>query len=81
MVYHYLIIGTRHVNAWHILQKSEKIREMRFMNKTDYLLGLATIDWMQIFSDLTFDPKRMTNFHEISESALNSNAAIKKGKV
>ena len=45
---------------------------MNKYNTADFLSGLAPIDWMQIFSDLNFDPNRMTDaFHEIFESALN----------
>ena len=57
MVDHYLIIGTRTVNAWRILQRSEKIIETRSMNKynkTDFLSCLAPIGYMQMFSDLNF---------------------------
>ena len=75
MVDHYLIIGTRTVNAWRILQRSEKIIETRSMNKynkAEFLSCLAPIDWIQIFSDLNFDPNKMINaFHEIFKSALN----------
>ena len=52
---------------------------MNKYDKADCLAGLAPIDWMQIFSDLDFDPSRMTDtFHEISESALNFHSRIKK---
>ena len=51
---------------------------MNKYNKADFLSGLASIDWIEIFSD----PNRMTDaFHEIFESALKSHAAIKKRKV
>ena len=85
MVDYYLIIGTRKVNAWRILQRSEKITEARSMNKynkTEFLSCLASIEWMQVFSDLNFDPNRMTDaFHEIFETTLNSHAPIRKCKV
>ena len=85
MVDHYLIIGTRKVNARCILQRSEKIIEARPMNnynKTEFLSCLASIQWMQVFSDLNFDQNRMTDaFHEIFETTLNSHAPIRKRKV
>ena len=85
MVDHYLVTGTRKVNAWRLLQGNEKILETGLMNKCNKAglsSGLAPIDWMQIFSDLNFDPNWMTDaFHEIFGSALNSYSAMKKRNV
>ena len=73
------------VNAWRILQRSENIIDGRSMNKyikTEFLSCLASIDWMQVVSDLNFDPNRMTDaFHEIFETTLSSHALIRKRKV
>ena len=84
MLDHYFVIGIRTVNAWCILLRSEKIIETQLMkkySKADFLLCLATIDWMQIFSDLSFDPNLMTDAcHEIFESALNSPCCYWKEK-
>ena len=85
MLDHYFVIGIRKVNAWRILLRSEKIIETQLMkkySKADFLLCLAPIDWMQIFSDLSFDSNLMTDAcHEIFKSALNSHVAIRKRKV
>ena len=55
---------------------------MNKYNKTELLTCLASIEWMQVFSDLNFDPNRMTDaFHEIFETTLNSHASIRKRKV
>ena len=36
---------------------------------------------MQVFSNLSFEPSRMTDtFHEVSKSTLNCHAAIRKRK-
>ena len=82
---HVKIVGTRKINAWRILQRGEKIIEARSMNnynKTEFLSCLASIEWMQVFSDLNFDPNRMADaFHEIFETTLNSHAPIKEDKV
>ena len=81
MVDRYLIIGTWKVNAWRIKQSSDKMIETRSMNKynkIDFLSSLASIDWMQAFTNLLFDPNRMADaFHEIFESTLNFHAAIR----
>ena len=74
--------GTRKVDAWRIEQRSEKIIETRLMNKynkTDFFSCLASIDWMQVFSNLSFDPNRMTDaFYRMFESVLNFHIAIRK---
>ena len=63
MLDHYFVIGIRKVNAWRILLRSEKIIETQFMkkySKADFLLCLAPIDWMQIFSVIKSDDRRLS---------------------
>ena len=87
MVEHYLvlIIGTRKINAWRILQKCQKTVETRMLknyNKDEFLLALHSIDFMTLFFELSFDPNQMTAaFYEIFESLLNSHAPLRKRKV
>ena len=85
MVDHYLIIGTRKTNAWRILQKCQKKVETRMLknyNKDEFLFALHSIDFMTLFSKLSFDPNQMTvAFYEIFESLLNSHTPLRKRPV
>ena len=85
MVDHYLIIGTRKIIAWRILQKCQKTVETRMLknyNKDEFLFALHSIDFITSFSELSFDPNQMTaSFHEIFESLLNLHAPLAKGKI
>ena len=85
MVDHYLIIGTRKINAWRILQKCQKTVETQMLknyNKDEFLSALHSIDFITLFSELSFDPNQMTaSFHETFESLLNLHAPLRKRKV
>ena len=64
------------------VKKSSRPDRKNKYNKTEFLSCLASIDWMQEFSDLKFDPIRMTNtFHEKVKATLNSHAPLRKRKV
>ena len=85
MVDNYLVIGTRKIYAWRLLQKCQKAVETRMLknyNKDECLFALHSIDFMTLFSELSFDPNQMTAaFHEIFESLLNSHDPLRKRKV
>ena len=74
MVDHYLIIGTRKINAWRILQKCQKTIETRMLknyNKDEFLSALQSVAFKTLFSGLWIDPNLMTEtFHEIFELML-----------
>ena len=82
MVDHYLIIRTRKISAWSILQKCQKTVETRMLkncNKDEFLSALHSVDFITLFSELSFNPNLMTvTFHEILESLLNLHAPLRK---
>ena len=85
MVDHYLIIGTRKINAWRTRQKCQKAVETRMLknyNKEEILSALHSVYFTTLFSELSFDPNKMTaTFHGVVESLLNIHAPLRKGKV
>ena len=85
MVDHYLIMGTRKINAWRTRQKCQKTVETRMFKKykkDEFLSAMHSVDFTALFSERSFDPNQMTaNFHGVFESLLNLNAPLSKRKV
>ena len=82
MVDHYLVYGTRKVNAWRVKNKKPKFLVTRSLSSYDRALfrnDLQQIDWETIFSSYADNPDNMaTTFQEIFESVLDIHAPLKK---